>query len=210
MCPEIELRKLSQTFPSTAVRICRGPLLLRNEAQPELGFVKIQYPSLSSRENLEFNPERELPDAASSGVTGASLGNLSEMAVSQIVPRIIEVYVVDDVCEATVELQSKSLREPEALGESQGEVNRLRANERPHASVAKAANRRVCAIKLYSGEILSCGEAGAGEYVRVKPMLGGRVGNVGLAEQVGPIKAIMGVLGGIILQERSQERSGLS
>ena len=97
-----------------------------------------------------------------------------------------------------------------ALAESQGEINRLGANERPGVSVAKAANWTRRAVQLISCEVLSRGFAGAGEYARVKPMLGGGVGNVGLAEQVGPIKAGKGVPGRIILQKRSQEWSGLS
>jgi len=58
--------------------------------------------SLSDRS--ELNPQCELTYAASSSVTGASGGDLPKIAISQIVPRIIEVYMVGNVGEATVEL----------------------------------------------------------------------------------------------------------
>jgi hypothetical protein len=132
-------------------------LLLRNEAHAELGFRKLRIgrdtflnlnaPALSSCNNLEFNPQRKLPDAVSSCVTFARGENLSECALarrsrtlSQILARIIEVYVVGEIGKAGLELQLKPLRELEVLGEPQGEVNGSGPNQRPHASVAKAAN----------------------------------------------------------------------
>ena len=132
-------------------------LLLRNEAHAELGFRKLRIgrdtflnlnaPALSSCNNLEFNPQRELPDAVSSCVTFARGENLSECALarrsrtlSQILARIIKVWVVGDIGKAALELQLKSFCELEILREPQGKINRPRANQRPHASVAKAAN----------------------------------------------------------------------
>ena len=130
-------------------------LLLRNEAHAELGFRKLRIgrdtflnlnaPALSSCNNLEFNPQRKLPDAVSSCVTFARGENLSECALAvniltQIVPRIIEVWMVREIGKAALELQLKPLRELEILGEPEGEVNCSGAYKRPHVSVAKAAN----------------------------------------------------------------------
>src|ERR1700693_1807990 len=94
---------------------------------------------------LKFDPQRKLPDAVAAGVSAARLENLSECALavntlSQIVARIIEVCVVGEIGEAAFELQLKPLREPEVLGEPQGEVNGSGANKRPHAGVATATN----------------------------------------------------------------------
>lgn len=49
------------------------------------------------RTRSELNPQRELSDAAASSVTGTSAGDLSEMAVRQVVAGVIEVYVVNYV-----------------------------------------------------------------------------------------------------------------
>src|SRR5437867_457738 len=100
--------------------------------------------------SLELKPQRELPDAVAAGVTNTGGENLSECAVgarisrlSQVVARIIEVYVVGEIGKAALELQPKPLREPEILGEPQGEVNCSGANKRPRGGVAKAANHVV-------------------------------------------------------------------
>ena len=89
---------------------------------------------------LELNPQRKLPNTVASGVTGARFGNHSKAGVSQIIRRIVEIYVVGEIGKAAFEFEHDSLSDPEVLGEPQGEVNCLGANERPHGSVAKAAN----------------------------------------------------------------------
>ena len=71
---------------------------------------------------LELKPQRKLPDAVTAGVADARGKNLSECALavnalSQIVARIVEVWVVGEIGEAAFELQLKPLREPEVLGE---------------------------------------------------------------------------------------------
>jgi hypothetical protein len=88
-----------------------------------------------------------LPDAIAPGVAFARFLNLSECTLavntlSQIVARIKEVWVVGDIGEAALELEQNSLSDLEVLGEPQGEVNGSGANQRPHASVAKAASSR--------------------------------------------------------------------
>jgi hypothetical protein len=156
----VSLNRVKETFtdlPIDSSADLLRSLLLRNEAQPELGFLKLRIgrdtfldfntPAVSSRDNLKFNPERELSDAVPSGVAGARSENLSECALarrsrtlSQILARIIEVWVVGDIGKAALELQLKPLRELEVFSEPQGEVNGSGANERPHAGVAKTAN----------------------------------------------------------------------
>jgi hypothetical protein len=99
---------------------------------------------------LKFNPQCQLPDAVSSGVTQASGLNLSECAdylavrkslsFGQIVARIIEVWVVQDICKASLELQCDPFRQPEALAKAEVPSGSPRANERPYTCVAKAAN----------------------------------------------------------------------
>src|SRR5215471_12456567 len=87
---------------------------------------------------LKFKPQSELSDAVSTRVTDASGENLSECAgvvrvarsssLSQIVARIIKVWMVGQVGKAALELQPKSFGELEVLGEPQGEVNCWGAN----------------------------------------------------------------------------------
>ena len=95
---------------------------------------------------LEFNPQRKLPNAVPSGVTDASGLNLSECAdaivvsFGQIVAWIIPVWVVGEVGKAALELQLNPLCDLEILGEPEGEVDGSGANQRPHGSVAKATN----------------------------------------------------------------------
>ena len=62
------------------------------------------------------------------------------ISLTQIVTRIIEVWVVGEIGKAALELQLNPLCEFEILGEPQGEVNCSGANKRPHAGVAKAAS----------------------------------------------------------------------
>jgi hypothetical protein len=97
-------------------------------------------------QGLEFNPQRKLPHAVSSGVTLASGLHLSECALTQIVARIIEVRVVGNVGKAALELQLKPFRELEIPGEPQGEVKCFGANQRSHGSVAKAASNAGAAV----------------------------------------------------------------
>src|SRR6266496_3434581 len=97
------------------------------------------------RTRSELNPQRNLADAIPAGVTGARLKYLSECALAvntftQIVARIIEVWMVREIGKAALELQLKPLGELEILGQPQGEVNCSGANQRPHAGIAKAAN----------------------------------------------------------------------
>ena len=61
---------------------------------------------------LELKPQRKLPDTVAASVTDAGSENLSECAVgahitrlTQIVARIIEVYVVREISEAALELE---------------------------------------------------------------------------------------------------------
>src|ERR1700730_17019009 len=95
---------------------------------------------------LKFNPQCQLPDAVSAGVTEASGENLSECAaaarspLSQILARIIEVRVVQDIGKARLELECDPLRQPESLAKAEVPSSSPRANERSHASIAKAAN----------------------------------------------------------------------
>jgi len=96
---------------------------------------------------LKFKSQRKLPDTVASGVSLTRGKDLSECAFTQIVARIIEVYVVGEIGKAAFELQLKPLRELEILGEPQRKVDGPGANQRPHASVAKAANDAGAAIR---------------------------------------------------------------
>jgi hypothetical protein len=83
----------------------------------------------------ELNPSRELSNAVAAGVTAARLENLSECALavstlSQILARIIEVWVIGEIRKTALELEHDSLRDPEVLGEPQGEVNGSGADKR--------------------------------------------------------------------------------
>ena len=71
--------------------------------------------SRSGQESGRVFGPYEVTDAASSSVTGTSTSNLPKMAVGQIVPGIIEVYMVGNVGEAAVEHQLESLVELESL-----------------------------------------------------------------------------------------------
>ena len=78
--------------------------------------------------------------------------NLSECALariprtlSQILARIIEVWVIGQIGKAAFELEHDSVRDPEVLSQPQGEVNGSGANKRPHGRVAKAANNAAVA-----------------------------------------------------------------
>jgi len=99
------------------------------------------------RSRSELNPQRKLSDAVSAGVAEARGENLSECALavstlSQILARIIEVWVIGEIGKAAFELDHDSLRDPEVLSEPQGEVNGSGADKRSHAGVAKAASSR--------------------------------------------------------------------
>jgi len=94
---------------------------------------------------LKFNPQRHLPDTVSAGVTGARALDLSECALavntlSQILARIIEVWVVQDIGKASLELERDPFRQPESLAKAEVPSSSPRANERPYTCVAKAAN----------------------------------------------------------------------
>jgi hypothetical protein len=93
----------------------------------------------------ELNSQRELTNPVASSVADARGENLSECALtvgtlSQILARIIEVWVIGEIAKAALELEHDSLSEPEILGEPQGEIHGSGANQRPHGSVAKTAN----------------------------------------------------------------------
>src|SRR5437762_10304109 len=68
---------------------------------------------------LELKPQGKLTNAVAAGVAFARGENLPECAIgarisrlSQVVARIIEVYMVGEIGKAGLELQLKSLREP--------------------------------------------------------------------------------------------------
>ena len=93
----------------------------------------------------ELNSQRELTNPVASSVAHARGENLSECTLavstlSQILARIIEIGVIGQIGKAAFELDQYSLRDPEVLGEPQGEVNGAGADKRSHAGVAKAAN----------------------------------------------------------------------
>ena len=166
---------------------------------------------------LEFKSQRKLSDAVPTGVPAARGLNLSECALTQIVSRIIEIYVVGEIGEAAFELQLKSFREVEILGQSHRKINRSGANQRPYASVAKAANDAGTAIgreaikrEPVRSKVLPCDATGAGEHVRVPELRTGMVKIVGIACNVRPIKAVViGISGGVELQEGSIEGASL-
>jgi hypothetical protein len=96
---------------------------------------------------LKFNPQCQLPDTISAGVTDASGENLSECTLavntlSQILARIIEVWMVQDVGKARLELECDPLCHPESLAKAEVPSSGPRANERPYTGVAKAASSR--------------------------------------------------------------------
>ena len=171
---------------------------------------------------LELEPQRKLPDAVATGVTEARGLNLSECAqagvpvnLSQVVARIVEVRVVGQIGEAALELQPKSLREPEVFGESQRQVNCSRANQRPDASVAKAANDAAVGeawtIKRVVGQASSWGKARAGVYVRIPILRTSVVKVIGIAAaNVRPVKTTkLAIAGGVKKDEGSIVGAGL-
>ena len=174
------------------------PCSLGRVGEPELG--------------LKFNPQCQLPDAVSAGVTEASGKNLSECAVaarsplSQIVARIIEVRVVQNIGKATLELECDPLRHVESLAKAEVPGNSSRAYEGPYTCVAKAANDIALVRVDHHGagsKILACGAAGTGEYVRIPPLSACMANVIRIASQVRPVKAKIGVSGGIKLHEGS-------
>jgi hypothetical protein len=75
---------------------------------------------------LKLDPQCKLPDAVAAGVTAAGALNLTECALtrqsrtlSQIVARVVQVYVIRDIGEAAFELQPHPFRELEVLGQPQ-------------------------------------------------------------------------------------------
>ncbi len=123
------------------------------KAQPELGLLALWTRVGKPERRLKFNPQRKLPDTVPSGVTDASGENLSECTLagacagveytlSQILARIIEVWVVQDVGKARLELECDPLCHPESLAKAEVPSNGPRANERPYTGVAKAASSR--------------------------------------------------------------------
>jgi hypothetical protein len=89
----VSLNRVKETFidlPIDSSADLLRSLLLRNEAQPELGFRKLRIgrdtfldlnaPALSSCNNLEFNPQRKLPDTVTAGIAAARGENPSECA----------------------------------------------------------------------------------------------------------------------------------
>ena len=149
---------------------------------------------------LEFKSQRKLPNAVPAGVTGASFLNLSERTyggisstLTQIVARIIEVGVVGEIGKAALELQLKPFRELEVLGQPRERLIVPGPTSDPTRSVAKAANNvGVGAIKRVLDKSCPACAAGAGEYVRIPPLVASVVKVVGIARKVRPVKAKIG------------------